>query len=116
MANSLWNHVKGKYTHITSWLLGIVISLFVMPAYAGYSIGGAGSTGPFGWLVEKFQNWLDFMQGPMGKMVVAIAAILAAIVWIFMPKEGIMGHLLRVVVAAFMIFNLAAVMGWLGGS
>ncbi len=98
-----------------SWLLSILISLFMMPAYAGYSIGNSGATGPFGFLVDKFQSWLDFMQGPMGKLVVAVAAILAAIVWIFVPKEGIMGHLLRVVVAAFMIFNLAAVMGWLGG-
>lgn len=58
--------------------------------------------------LTKFQA---FMEGPFGKAVVIISIIAAFCAWVFAPKDGIFGPILRVVVAGFAITNAAV---WVG--
>jgi type IV secretory pathway VirB2 component (pilin) len=48
---------------------------------------------------------VNFMAGPFGKGVVIISIIVAFVTWVFAPKEGIFGPILRVVVAGIAILN-----------
>jgi type IV secretory pathway VirB2 component (pilin) len=57
----------------------------------------------------KFEEFLTaieaFMTGPFGKAVVVISIIAAFATWVFAPREGIFGPVLRVVVAGIAIMN-----------
>jgi type IV secretory pathway VirB2 component (pilin) len=59
-------------------------------------------------VTSLLQAFLDFMVGPFGKAVVIISIIAAFVTWVFAPKEGIFGPILRVVVAGIAIMNAAA--------
>ncbi|RZI40354.1 hypothetical protein EGT07_23720 [Herbaspirillum sp. HC18] len=74
-------------------------------AHAGPSIGTGGGTA-YSKLTTWLQNFVDFMSGPFGLAVVIISIIIAFSVWAFVPKEGIAGPVLRVVVAAIVIINV----------
>ncbi len=60
------------------------------------------------------QKFAEFMAGPFGKGVVIISIIAAFCTWVFAPKDGIFGPVLRVVVAGIAILNAATWMGQLG--
>ncbi|WP_395398582.1 hypothetical protein ACHMW6_00190 (plasmid) [Pseudoduganella sp. UC29_106] len=82
---------------------------------AGGSVMLSAAAGPIlptggGTLFQKLttwgQNYLDFMTGPFATAAVVISALLIWIAWAFMPKEGIMANLARIVVAGFAILNI----------
>jgi type IV secretory pathway VirB2 component (pilin) len=56
------------------------------------------------------------MTGPFGKSVVVISIIAAFCTWVFAPKDGIFGPLLRVVVAGLAIMNAAFWVTQFGGT
>jgi type IV secretory pathway VirB2 component (pilin) len=65
--------------------------------------------------VKNFlQVFLNFMTGPFGKAVVIISIVAAFATWVFAPKDGIFGPILRVVVAGIAILNASAWVGQLG--
>lgn len=80
-----------------------------------YSIGGdSGDDGGFGLITTFFQKYVDFMTGPFAKTAIAGTLIIAAILWAVMPKEGIFGTIVRVVIAALVAMNVATWMGMFG--
>lgn len=59
-------------------------------------------------ITKIMQSFVDFMTGPFGKAAVVISIVAAFVTWVFAPKEGIFGPVLRVVVAGIAIMNAAA--------
>ncbi len=52
-------------------------------------------------------DFVKFIAGPFGKAAVIISIVAAFVTWVFAPKEGIFGPVLRVVVAGIAIMNAA---------
>jgi type IV secretory pathway VirB2 component (pilin) len=52
-------------------------------------------------------DFVKFIAGPFGKAAVIISIVAAFVTWVFAPKEGIFGPVLRVVVAGVAIMNAA---------
>lgn len=76
-------------------------------AHAG-PILPAGGSGPFAFFNNFLQELVDFMSGPFGTAAVIVSIIVGFVSWIFLPKEGIMGVVMRVVVTAIVILNVGA--------
>jgi len=87
-----------------------VAGLASAPAWAGYNVGTGGGTT---W--AQFRTWIqayiDFMDGPFGTAAVVLSIVIGFAVWIFAPKEGIMGVLVRAAIAGMVILNVATWMG-----
>ena len=90
-----------------SALLAASLVSGVTAAHAGLSIS-APTSGPFQKFGEWLQAFVNFIDGPFGLAVVAISIVIAFAVWVFAPKEGIVGPVLRIVVAGIAILNVAA--------
>jgi type IV secretory pathway VirB2 component (pilin) len=87
--------------------------LATVPAFAqstNFNIGTASGAG-FAGLTTWMQNFVGFLNGPFGTMVVVVSLILAFATWTMAPREGIVGPALRVVVSAIVILNVATWMG-----
>lgn len=69
----------------------------------------------FSALTNFLQAFANFMTGPFGKAVVVISIVAAFCTWVFAPKDGIFGPVLRVVVAGIAIMNAAVWISQLGG-
>jgi type IV secretory pathway VirB2 component (pilin) len=65
----------------------------------------------FNKLEQFLTTFQAFMTGPFGRAVVVISIIAAFCAWVFAPKDGIFGPVLRVVVAGIAIMNAAVWMG-----
>jgi type IV secretory pathway VirB2 component (pilin) len=52
-------------------------------------------------------DFVKFIAGPFGKAAVIVSIVAAFVTWVFAPKEGIFGPVLRVVVAGIAIMNAA---------
>lgn len=89
---------------------GCVALIAASNAIAGPTLPGGGGD-LFAKAKEWFQNYVDFMSGPFGWAVVIVSAVVVLATWAAVPKEGIMGNALRVVVAGLGIVNVATVMG-----
>lgn len=87
------------------YLSAVVLSLFSQLSAAATNIGSTGNTG-FALMEQWLQNFVDFMDGPFGVAVVSVSVILAACVWMFMPREGWVGVTARVVTAGLVIINV----------
>lgn len=74
-------------------------------AAAGPSIGSGGGSN-FAVLRQWLQNFVDFMAGPFGLAVVIISIVIGFATWAMLPKEGIVGVIMRVVVAGIVIINV----------
>lgn len=94
------------FKHIKSALCAALASTSQL-ALAGPNIGGGGG-GDFAILRQWLQNFVDFMAGPFGLAVVIIAIIIGFATWAVLPKEGIVGTVMRVVVAGIVIINVGA--------
>ena len=70
----------------------------------------------FGKVTAFLNSFTAFMTGPFGKSVVVISIIAAFCTWVFAPKDGIFGPLLRVVVAGLAIMNAAFWVTQFGGT
>jgi hypothetical protein len=55
-------------------------------------------------------QFLDFMQGQFGPWVVAIGILAAFAVWMWSPREGVMGPLMRVVLTGLVVMNVGLFM------
>lgn len=62
------------------------------------------------------QAFANFMTGPFGKAVVVVSIVAAFCTWVFAPKDGIFGPVLRVVVAGIAIMNAALWIAQFGGA
>ena len=82
-----------------------VLLCFPVAAMAGVDIGTSGSAG-FATIEKWLQSFVNFMDGPGGLAVVVISVIVAVGAWMFAPKDGMMGPILRVVVGAIVIINV----------
>ena len=75
------------------------------PTFAGYSLGGS-SSGPFGKLTQWMQDYVDFMDGPAALAIIVVSIIIAVCAWIWAPKSGAVGILVRVVIGGIVILNI----------
>ena len=89
---------------------GIATLVFAGNAMAGPTLPSGGGD-LFAKAKAWFQNYLDFMTGPFGYMVIGASAVIVLATWAIAPKEGIMGNGLRVVVAGLGIMNVLTVLG-----
>lgn len=91
------------------WLASMAVVLMSPVAMAGTDLGdGGGAT--FAQLRAWMQDFVDFIDGPFGLAAVVISIVVAFTVWVFAPKEGIMGPVLRVVIAGVAILNVAVML------
>lgn len=102
-----------KKSNLLMALLGAA-SAFSSSAMAAqstnYNIGTA-TGAQWTQLTTWFQGFVSFINGPFGTAVVVVSLILAFAVWNFAPREGIIGPLMRIVVSAIVILNVATWMG-----
>jgi type IV secretory pathway VirB2 component (pilin) len=93
---------------LSTWWLGLSLTLFCAAAQA------QAVTPNFDSAKQVMQAFVTFMTGPFGKAAVVISIVAAFITWVFAPKEGIFGPILRVVVAGIAILNAALWIGQFG--
>lgn len=86
-----------------------------MATFAFRSAHAATTAADFSALTNFLQAFANFMTGPFGKAVVVISIIAAFCAWVFAPRDGIFGPVLRVVVAGIAIMNAAVWITQLGG-
>jgi type IV secretory pathway VirB2 component (pilin) len=90
------------------WMSGFMLY------FASGSAHAAGAD--FGAVRDFLQLFLNFMTGSFGKAVVVISIIAAFATWVFAPKDGIFGPILRVVVSGIAILNASVWVSQLGDS
>lgn len=96
---------------ILSFLSLIFIGLVTTRIASAQAVDiGAGGTGPLTGLTTFLQDIMDFMSGPWAIFALAGGVILAVVMWIWMPKEGAMGTLFRVLFGGVIILNVG---GWI---
>lgn len=83
----------------------IGLAMVAEAAHAGPQLPNGGS-GVFAFFASLLQDLVDFMSGPFGTAAVIVSTIVGFVTWVFAPKEGVMGVVLRVVVAAIVILNI----------
>ena len=93
----------------------IHVARVVAAVMAGVLSASAHAQANFTILTNFLQAFTNFMTGPFGKAVVVISIIAAFCTWVFAPKDGIFGPVLRVVVAGIAIMNAAVWINQLGG-
>jgi type IV secretory pathway VirB2 component (pilin) len=91
-------------------------SLAIAAGASSLSARAQSTTANFSSLTDFLQAFANFMTGPFGKAVVVISIVAAFCTWVFAPRDGIFGPVLRVVVAAIAILNAAAWIGQFGGA
>lgn len=89
----------------SSILSFLAFGLLPIAAFAGVDIGSSGNAG-FATIEAWLQAFVDFMDGPGGLAVVVVSIIVAVGAWMFSPKDGAMGPILRVVVGAIVVINV----------
>jgi len=92
-----------KRSFLWAWILTLLTGVY---AHAGYSLGGS-TSGTFGKLTQWMQEYVDFMDGPAALAVIVVSIIVAVCAWIWAPKSGAVGVLVRVVVGGIVILNVA---------
>ncbi|NKI94835.1 TrbC/VirB2 family protein [Rhizobacter sp. SG703] len=91
-------------------LSGLVLTLLSASAHAQATAANFDSLRTF------LQAFANFMTGPFGKAVVVVSIVAAFCTWVFAPKDGIFGPVLRVVVAGIAIMNAALWIAQFGGA
>ena len=86
-------------------IAALIALVFPPLALAGVDIGTSGNAG-FATLEKWFQAFVNFMDGPAGLALVVVSIIGAVAAWMLMPREGVVGPMLRVVVGAIVILNV----------
>jgi len=103
-------HAARQRTRVlTSCLAAVALALLANSAQA------ASTAADFTAITQFLQTFANFMTGPFGKAVVVISIIAAFCTWVFAPKDGIFGPVLRVVVAGIAIMNAAVWISQFGG-
>lgn len=65
-------------------------------------------------LTSLFQKWVTFATGPWAIAVIAVSIAIGIAVWVFVPREGFMGWVVRGLVGGLIMLNLATYMSDLG--
>lgn len=97
----------GRRLQAAAWIAGIALAA---PAQAQTTSAN------FAGVTAFLQAFANFLTGPFGKAVVVISIIAAFCTWVFAPKDGIFGPVLRVVVAGIAIMNAAVWVFQFGGA
>lgn len=97
---------KSLKKHIGFAALASSMMLVSSHVLAGPTLGTGGGTS-FTLARTWMQNFVDFISGPFGTAAVIISIVLAFIMWSYMPKDGIMGPLVRVAGSAIVVINVA---------
>jgi type IV secretory pathway VirB2 component (pilin) len=105
------NAVRARVIH-QSAALTAATSLSLLSGVASAQTTAADFTA----VTTLLQTFVTFMTGPFGKAAVVISIIAAFVTWVFAPKEGIFGPILRVVVAGIAIMNAALWITSFGGA
>jgi type IV secretory pathway VirB2 component (pilin) len=100
-AESVPAPVARRHRQFAAWTTAASLSLICGAARA------ADMTASFSAIDKILQGFVTFMTGPFGKAAVVISIVAAFVTWVFAPKEGIFGPVLRVVVAGVAILNAA---------
>jgi type IV secretory pathway VirB2 component (pilin) len=103
IANKAKLRIAQRQRQIAAWGTALSLGLLSSGAHAQ-----AATFTRFETILAAFQA---FMVGPFGRAAVVISIIAAFVTWVFAPKEGIFGPVLRVVVAGVAIINAVALMG-----
>lgn len=98
-------------TAVFASFFGFVTSVY---AQSGPNIGSGGGTG-FSIIKRWLQNWVDFMSGPFAIAAIITSVIIAYVAWAFLPKEGLIGPTVRVVVAGIVVLNVGVWVSTLAG-
>ena len=97
--------MKTTMTPFKKGFLLIITYIMIQPVTVladTYNIADSGSAGGFSLISDFFQKTVNFMIGPV-------------LLWIAMPKEGVMGIVCRAVIGALVILNIATWMHMFGG-
>ncbi len=111
--HSLAHALRGKFQTnsrraMQAW---IGLNCMVLATAANAQGGGNLDFGRVNAILLQFQN---FMTGPFGRAAVVISIVAAFVTWVFAPKEGIFGPVLRVVVAGIAVLNATIFVTGLG--
>ena len=110
--------MKTTMTPFKKGFLLIITYIMIQPVTVladTYNIVDSGSAGGFSLISDFFQKTVNLMIGPFAKGTIAITLIGAVLLWIAMPKEGVMGIICRAIIGALVILNIATWMSMLGG-
>lgn len=101
------NFLKEKSKLLMSMLgAASLLPASAMAQSTNFNIGAA-SGAQWSQLTIWLQSFVSFINGPFGTAVVVVSVVLAFAAWVFAPKEGIVGPVLRIVTAAIVILNVA---------
>lgn len=73
-------------------------------------IGTDGADGPLDGLIQAMQSVMNFLTGPIAVFVLAGSLMVAVALWMFAPKDGMMGGFLRIIAGGIVILNIP---GWI---
>ena len=99
--------LKDSPRRTTELWVGLNLALMSGMANATPKLDFTGTTA----LLTEF---VKFIAGPFGKAAVIISIVAAFVTWVFAPREGIFGPVLRVVVAGIAVMNAAIWVSSLG--
>jgi type IV secretory pathway VirB2 component (pilin) len=113
-SRSLTQTLRGKLQANSNRVMQAWIGLncTLLATVANAQAGGGGLN--FGRVETILNQFRDFMTGPFGRAAVVISIVAAFVTWVFAPKEGIFGPVLRVVVAGIAVLNATIFVTGLG--
>lgn len=110
------NRIKQSVNkRITSAGVSAALALASADVFAGPTLGTGGG-GSFTLARQWMQNFVDFISGPFGTAAVVISIILVFLAWAYMPKDGIMGPMVRVATGGIVVINVATWLASFSGS
>ncbi len=109
-ASSTKERVSRVRNRFDTWVIGALFGAVSASASAQTSAASFGAVQSF------LQTFVTFIGGPFGKAVVILSIVAAFCTWVFAPKDGIFGPILRVVVAGIAIMNAGLWIAQLGGA
>jgi type IV secretory pathway VirB2 component (pilin) len=101
--------IKNAPRTYTELCVGLSIALATSSAQANVA-----PTLKFDGLKGLLESLVTFIAGPFGKAAVIVSIVAAFITWVFAPREGIFGPVLRVVVAGVAVMNAGLWVAQLG--
>jgi type IV secretory pathway VirB2 component (pilin) len=99
--------IKNAPRRTTELWVGLNLALLSSAASATPKLDFTGTT-------TLLTDFVKFIAGPFGKAAVIISIVAAFVTWVFAPREGIFGPVLRVVVAGIAVMNAAIWVSSLG--
>lgn len=102
---------KSRFSLLLASLAGAATALFQPAAQAATAYTFTPSTvSGFDKVSLWMSDFLNFMQGQFGPWVVALGIVVAFAVWMWAPRDGVMGPLMRVVLTGLVVMNVGLFM------